>query len=163
MKLVSPPRKMAPSLDIQMKNKSIFTLCTTIRLEELTENDVSFSFKANFYWKSAAYCMVWSLYCSELKCFISSKDKLSLKDAILNMMLFVQIKLILEDFEDSPDQVGPNQRKVLSFNLSEIQKYLEENSNLLVLRKRARKLQATLEGCNPKLLLTYSLADGGKV
>ena len=29
--------------------------------------------------------------------------------------------------------------------------------------KQARKLQATLEGYNPKLLLTYSLADGGKV
>ena len=29
--------------------------------------------------------------------------------------------------------------------------------------KQARKLQATLEGCNPKLSLTYSLADGGEV
>ena len=29
--------------------------------------------------------------------------------------------------------------------------------------KQARKLQATLEGCNSKLSLTHSLADGGKV
>ena len=29
--------------------------------------------------------------------------------------------------------------------------------------KQARKLQATLEGCNPKLWNTHSLADGGKV
>ena len=29
--------------------------------------------------------------------------------------------------------------------------------------KQARKLQATLEGCNPKLSLTHSLTDMGKV
>ena len=29
--------------------------------------------------------------------------------------------------------------------------------------KQARKLQATLEGCNPKLWLAHSLTDGGKV
>ena len=29
--------------------------------------------------------------------------------------------------------------------------------------KQARKLQATLEGCNPKLWLTRSLTDGGEV
>ena len=29
--------------------------------------------------------------------------------------------------------------------------------------QQARKLQATLEGCNPKLSITYSLTDGGKV
>ena len=29
--------------------------------------------------------------------------------------------------------------------------------------EQARKLQATLEGCNPKLSITYSLTDGGKV
>ena len=29
--------------------------------------------------------------------------------------------------------------------------------------QQARKLQATLEGCNPKLSLTYLLTDGGKV
>ena len=32
-----------------------------------------------------------------------------------------------------------------------------------MVQKQARKLQATLEGCNPKLSLTYSLADGGEV
>jgi len=30
-------------------------------------------------------------------------------------------------------------------------------------REQARKLQATLEGCNPKLSLTDSLTDMGKV
>ena len=30
-------------------------------------------------------------------------------------------------------------------------------------KKQARKLQATLEGCYPKLWLTYSLTDGGEV
>ena len=32
-----------------------------------------------------------------------------------------------------------------------------------VKKKQARKLQATLEGCNPKLSLTDSLTDMGKV
>ena len=30
----------------------------------------------------------------------------------------------------------------------------------VVVEKQARKLQATLEGCNPKLSLTYLLTDG---
>ena len=34
---------------------------------------------------------------------------------------------------------------------------------VIVVYQQARKLQATLEGCNPKLSLTYSLADRGKV
>ena len=30
-------------------------------------------------------------------------------------------------------------------------------------KKQARKLQATLDGCNPKLSPTYLLTDGGEV
>ena len=32
-----------------------------------------------------------------------------------------------------------------------------------IVQKQARKLQATLEGCNPKLWITHWLTDGGKV